>query len=297
MKAYGDTWFSPESALKGPIIIGGRIHDTFILDNAQAVKYRIALLEELKRSGFDTVLFVDELNMAHAADRHSFGLLLGEERSERRDSGAPGKISAMGPLGRRRVVAGAAQQQGAGGSDQEHERYSLRQTFEQAWQQLIPIIRDSDERVAIVVSLSLMQQHMTPTVLAVVQDCLGFRYRNHVQFIFRTDSRKILEDGMREGNGSWGIFYNTCLMPILQADNPEDNRFITIGTPNQYEVRNFLNYARFSKNENLRINVTEIVPLAKEIAGACARKNWGIDNLFIRLSEFRKRFPVDSNEE
>lgn len=294
MIARNGSYFDADLALKGHYVITGNTNDNFCSDLLQIGDIREALHSYLLEQQFDAVIFFDYTNKLHCYDRRSFQILIGEEEEaqpERRNN----SISGTGPLPtrRRRNPNRAARPAQPRFEDDRLNRRGMSLTA--SWQQVIPLLRNEKYRCALVLSnINTLQGSFSESVLQVLQELTAGSNTNSnvVIYIFRGNTMlEMLDDQSHHGSSPWNIFFRSVLRPLMETDTPEENRVISLRTPNLAEVRNLLNYLRFSESIPLQVDPTQIDQIADMLSYGCAHKNLTLKRLRSRLEGYALEHP------
>lgn len=285
MKENMQTYFTPDKNLSGHFIVAGETNDIFCNDKLQIVDVCQQLHEHLIAQGFEAVFFFDYTGVLYCYDNHSFALLTGVSEEEAAREKAP--ASSAGPMGRRRRPpvneTVAAERDGASRSAPLNMG---RITMATAWQQVLTLIRQREHRCALVFSnISTLQFQFPDIALQVLteinvieNDCA-----NIAVYLFRGNTKSEIIRHASFGNEQWSLFFESTLRPVIESS---DEHFIRLGTPNGEEVKNLLNRLRLRKDNPLRIDTGKINAISKALAYGCARKNWGLKELNLRLEKF-----------
>lgn len=294
MIARNGSYFDADLALKGHYVITGNTNDNFCSDLLQIGDIREALHSYLLEQNFDAVFFFDYTNRLHCYDRRSFLILNGEEE-EAQPTRRNNAVSGTGPMPTRRRRSPARPSQPAQ-PQPENDRLNLSgMSLTAAWQQVIPLLRDDRRRCALVLSnINAMQGSFSESVLQVLQELSAGSNAssNVVIYIFRGNTMlQMLDDQSHHGSSPWNIFFRSVLRPLMETDTPEENRVISLRTPNLAEVRNLLNYLRFTESIHLQVEPTQIDQLADMLSYGCARENWTLKRLRARLEVYAQDHP------
>lgn len=291
MIARNGSYFDADLALKGHYVITGNTNDNFCSDLLQIGDIREALHDYLLEQNFDAVFFFDYTNRLHCYDRRSFQILNGEEE-EAQPVRRNNSISGTGPMPTRRRRNPVRSPR----PRPENERLNLSgMSLTAAWQQVIPLLRSENHRCALVLSnINAMQGSFSESVLQVLQELSAGSNAssNVVIYIFRGNTMlQMLDDQSHHGTSPWNIFFRSVLRPLMETDTPEENRVISLRTPNLAEVRNLLNYLRFNESIRLQVEPTQIDQLADMLSYGCARENWTLKRLRARLEGYAQDHP------
>lgn len=285
------SYFTPELSLKGHYIVTGHTNDIFCNDKLQLTDIRQQIHEHLRKQGFDMICFFDYTGMLYCYDEQSYKLLARDPSRQQSTSHNGGVISADGKMGRRRRRRNETQQNTPRPANN-GELNMGRLHITNAWDRITAILREKEHRCALIFSnISSVQLTVPPGVMQALQELTAVHSDrpNIAVYMFRSNALADMENFASHGSDSWHILYQSILRPIIEAEDPEDNRVITINTPNAAEVRNFLNFLRFSENYEITIDPTQIVPLSESIAYGCARNNWTLRTLKQRINEHIRR--------
>lgn len=77
----------------------------------------------------------------------------------------------------------------------------------------------------------------------------------------------------------------------METDDPEENRVISLRTPNAAEVRNLLNHLRFNNAIPLNVQPRHLQQLAAALSYGCARENWTLKQLRLRIQNYARMHP------
>lgn len=301
MIARNGSYFDADLALQGHYVITGNTNDNFCSDLLQIGDIREALHSYLLEQKFDAVFFFDYTNRLYCYDDRSYRILQGSNTEQPREQPARQhrSIAASGPLAdnleafetarRRRNPARSAAQPNT-------DRLNFRRMdITTAWQQVLTLLRGETHRCALILSnINAMQGTFSESVLQVLQELTAGSNAssNVVIYIFRGNTMlQMLDEQSRYGNSAWNIFFRSVLRPLMETDTPEENRVISLRTPNLAEVRNLLNYLRFNDTIQLQIDVTQIDDLADILSYGCARENWPLKRLRARLESYAQEYP------
>ena len=303
MLARNGTYFDPELCIDGHYIVTGKTNDMFCGDDlviCDILPMLHAYLRHTER--FDAVFFFDTSNMLFCFDQQSLSVLT----SSPEEQGAPtapspvssGSISAKGPLGRRRrrarAQADAEQPAAAARAASETQPAEVpapthpttplnlgRMSIHAAWQQVLAVLRHTTRRCALVISNASQMEGPQEGLL----ELPSFAVENHsvVLYVFREDS---LENAER-----WTDFARNVVLPKMSSRNAQENRVITIGCPNELEIRNLLNAMRLDRENPLRVRAGELERVAELLAASCARNNLGVSGLMGRLRSYARLNP------
>ena len=309
MIARNGSYFDADLALQGHYVITGNTNDNFCSDLLQIGDIREALHSYLLEQNFDAVFFFDYTNRLYCYDRRSYLILNGqaEEPAPERPAGRNRAIAMSGPLAdnleayetvrrRRRAAAGTAVQPARREAQPDADRLHLRNmSLTAAWQQVITLLRGEEHRCALILSnINTMQGTFSESVLQALQELTaGSNTRSNVViYIFRGNTMlEMLDEQMRAGGDAWHIFFRSVLRPLMETDTPEENRVISLRTPNMAEVRNLLNYLRFSEGIRLQLDPRQIDQLAEMLSYGCARENLPLKRLRARLEGYAQEHP------
>lgn len=108
-----------------------------------------------------------------------------------------------------------------------------------------------------------------------------------VVYLFRETSLSSLADSVDRSLGGasnqWARFVQNVLLPRIETGSPENNRVISLRTPNAKEITNLLNIMRLRIDGRLNIAIGDVNIVSECFAASCARQKWGLGNLYTRL--------------
>lgn len=305
MIARNGSYFDPDLALKGHYVITGNTNDNFCSDLLQIGDIREALHSYLLEQHFDAVFFFDYTNRLYCYDYRSFRILNGREDAEpareqpERRRGNP--VAMTGPLAGNLAGYAAARrrrnlERTAVPAQPDTDRLNRsNMSLTAAWQQVITLLQSERHRCALILSnINAMQGTFSESVLQTLQELTAGSntHSNVVIYIFRGNTMlQMLDDQSHYGSNHWNIFFRSVLWPLMETDTPEENRVISLRTPNMAEVRNLLNYLRFSESIRLQVDPTQIDELADMLSYGCARENWPLKRLRARLEGYAQDNP------
>lgn len=296
------SYFDPDLALQGHYIITGNTNDNFCSDLLQITDIRKELHRHLLSQGFDAVFYFDYTNMLYCYDYDSFRILTGalsegtEEDPEEEDA----SIAMTGPFGANLAGFNAAFEQPEQPAQVPPAEIPMRlnlgaMRMESAWQQVIALLRDNEYRCALVLSnINSMQSTFSVPALQALQELTAgsSTMSSVVIYIFRGNTMvEMLTQQTHYGTGEWNIFFQSVLRPLMETDDPDENRVISLRTPNAAEVRNLLNYIRFQNAVALQVEPRQLQDLASALSYGCARENWSLKQLRSRIENYAQNHP------
>lgn len=299
MISKNHSYFDRELCLDGHYIITGRTNDQFCNDILQLTDIRLELHRYLRfKEKFQAVFFLDASNMLYCYDEQSFNILRNNaltptqtihEPQINRNSVAR-EIESSGPLGRRRRRRQSTEMEVSNQVTGHQEALHMgRMNLPAAWQQVIAVMQNPNLRCALVLNnINSLQHSLQSPEMVMLEELQSHHQVNHsiVIYLFRDTSLSNILDSGRHGTGQWATYVETTLRPRIDTEDSAANRVICLGTPNQYEVRNLLNYLRLREENRFNIRQQEIGKLAKVLAASCARQKWSLANLLTRLDVF-----------
>ncbi len=309
MRGYGDTYFQPDLCLNTHFIITGYTNDIFCNDQMQLTDIKQELHRHLRAHGFDAVVFLDVSNVLYCYDEPSYFALCNNRLPEEAPQPAPvapppaeddpfAAIAAEGPMGgRRRRRGGPAHVAPAPAPVETGSLNRGRMYLNDAWAQVIALLRNPDIRSALVLSnANAMQNTLNDQTLQALQELSGSRSGKHsiAVYIFRENSLSDLVHNAAQGSGPWWTLLNSTLRPRIETGDPENNCVITLGSPNAAEVRNLLNHLRLRRKDRLAVESGAVNTLALFLAQSCARQHWSLDRLRLRLERWGAEHPGEA---
>ena len=292
MRGIEHSYFHKFLCLGTHYVVAGHTEDQYCADDLQLRDVRMELHRYLLEQGFDAVIFFDEMMKLYCFDDRSFRILLrGRDGGE--GDGFRSRMSSRRP-GSRRPAADSAREQHTQPPTTRLNVGNISDAV--AWNQLLALMTTTDYRVALVLNASnTFQQSLPPVILQLFQELGSYRTRNHsvVIHLFRQTDLDNLEESVGRGNVTWDRVYTTVLRPCIDSDTAESNRLISLPTPNAAEVRNLLNHFRLRLAEGVDVPVDPmaIQELSLAFADVCARKNWGLRELLLRMENFAQQNP------
>ena len=301
MIARNGSYFDADLALQGHYVITGNTNDNFCSDLLQMGDIREALHSYLLEQNFDAVFFFDYTNRLYCYDQRSYRILTGredetpQEQPVRRSTA----IVESGPLGaNHRAYRSARQRRNPPQTPRQPEDDRLHlshMSMTAAWQQVLTLLRGERRRCALILSnINAMQGTFSESVLQVLQELTaGSNARSNVViYVFRGNTMlEMLDEQTQFGSNTWNVFFRSVLRPLMETDTPEENRVISLRTPNLAEVRNLLNYIRFNGSIPLQVEPTQIDRLADMLSYGCARENLSLKRLRARLEGYAQEHP------
>ncbi len=285
MLSKNNSYFDPDLCVDGHYIITGRTNDKFCNDELALTD----ILPELHRylryeldKPFDAVFFLDSFNMLFCFDQQSMDILRGTDNNEEPQSAGndSNSISAKGPLGHRRRRRNPPAPQAADLPSQTGRLNFGMMRDGAAWQQIHGVLAHSEKRCALV--LSIANTTMFSNSPAPWRDVL----LEHSSYY--TDNNSVIIYIFRESNietiQNWAQL--NLLLPRISSDDPEQNRLISLLTPNEREIGNLLQHLRFNTKYHVSVEPGDIGELSVLLAQCCARKQWGLSNLLNRLRNY-----------
>lgn len=287
-----NSYFSSELIEGGHYIITGLLNDNCVNDLYQVVDITQILHKELKDNDFDVIIYYDRNNRIYCYDARSAYLLTHANEEETAEVSQPRltRTRATRPLG---------------GSRHRREReventpvvtsYNLRSmSIGVSWRQVIALLRQTRYRCAIVFSnMTTLTDSFSEAELQVLTELNStVTDRPHAAFyIFRTAKGADFLRYGGSGSGAWALFYEQILRPLYESCDPNDNRVISLSTPNAAEITNLLNMLRLREENKLHMNIMEFKKLSEEIAYSCATNSKTLRSLKHALGEFIKNNP------
>lgn len=296
----GRTYFDNELAADGHYIIAGKTNDLFCCDDLVLSDILRAMHWQLRNNeGFDAVFIYDRRNMLYCFDRQSFDILrygdihiaddapYSPQSASPSGTGAPQPaepLVAEGPLGHRHrrrqraAAAPAAAPHPASGADESVELGMGRMSIPAAWQQVLGVLRQTTRRCALVISDASQMEGDQDALL----DLAPYLAENHSVILY------VFREGTLANADRWTGFARNVLLPRIGTDGAPD-RVISIGCPNELEVRNLLNCMRFDEKNPVHVRQTEILDIAANLAQVCAKENIGLQKLRERIRGYADR--------
>lgn len=310
------SYFDADLALKGHYIVTGNTNDNFCSDLLQITDVREALHRHLLDQGFDAVFFFDYTNMLYCYDYRSFRILTGAlDENQAEDPASDGNddqsIAMSGPFGGNLTAFNAFHNPNAPVPPPREEpanvpmRLNLgTMEMQTAWQQVIALLRGQNRgsqgqeppyRCALVLSNvnSMQSTFSVPALQALQELTAGSSIRSSVVvYLFRGNTMtEMLNHQASYGTNEWNIFFQSILRPLMETDDPEENRVISLRAPNAREVLNLLNYIRSSPSIPLEVEPRQLQSLASALSYGCARENWNLKQLRARLEHDAQEHP------
>lgn len=301
MLGKNNSYFDIELCLDGHYIVTGYTNDQFCNDALQLSDVKYELHRYLRYDQhFDAVFFLDSVNMLFCYDQQSYDILRGNavRPPEQAAFSPPETILATTPLGRRRR---RREQPGAGPANPPADAprpagagngplHMGRQAISGSWAQVTTLLRFSEYRCALILSnVDSLIGSMGVQDMAILEELQSYHSTNHsiVVYIFRDTSVSTLIESVDRSLGGasnqWARFVQNVLLRRIETGAPEANRVISLRTPNQWEIKNLLNYMRFRPENRLHVLPGEIGELSEVLASSCARQQWGLGQLLTRL--------------
>ena len=311
MRAINGSYFDRELCLDGHYIVTGYINDQFCNDLLQLTDVKYEIHHYLRhKQGFDAVIFLDSVNMLFCYDQESFDILRGNESvsdAHSSENSVNRKIIEGSPLTHSRRRRRDNTTIGTSENKSKHSEpigpwHMGRQAIRVAWEQVTALLRFSKYRCALVLSnVDSLISTMGIQEMAILEELQSYHSTNQsiVIYMFRETSISSLVDSVNYSLGGatnqWARFVQNVLLKRIESDTPEENRVISLRTPNRNEVLNLLNYLRLHENPRssfkLEISKKDIPLVAKELAASCTRQKWGLRNLINRLERHVSENP------
>ena len=307
MISRNNSYFDTELCIDGHYIITGYTNDQFCNNALQLsdVKYEIHHYLRYEQ-GFDAVFFLDSVDMLYCYDQNSFDILRGvEPREELVEIHRPETIAVTGSLGhrrhRRRTVESQQRVVDVGNtSDSTSPLHMGRMAIRTSWNQVTSILRFSEKyRCALILSnVDSLISSFGVQDMAILEELQSYHSVNHsiVAYLFRETSISSLVDSIDRSLGGssnqWARFVQNVLLPRIETGSPENNRVISLRTPNAKEITNLLNMMRLRTEGKLNIAVENIKSVAECFAASCSRQKWGLGYLFTRLERCISERPT-----
>ena len=302
------TYFDQELCLEGHYVVTGYTNDLFCNDRLQVTDIRQELHRHLLEQGFEVVVFFDHNEMLYCYDQRSFDIL--EGRPEPAAAAVPAQedevedeFSAMsldGPFGGSIDEEEPVQEEPARAENRGADRFHMgRLTMANAWNNVLSILQSGEHHCALVISnASSLQTSFLERELQSLQELVQQRNDNGdkrcaVIYLFRGNAMANMLNSAELGSTPWSIFFRSTLLPVIQTDDPERNRVISLRTPNAAEIRNLLVYLRSREEEPLRIRPQDIPAMALGMSSGCAENNWSLRRLYFRLQRFGREHPEE----
>ena len=133
--------------------------------------------------------------------------------------------------------------------------------------------------------------------MAILEELQSYHSAKHsiVVYLFRETSISSLVDSVDRSLGGssnqWARFVQNVLLPRIETGSPENNRVISLRTPNAQEITNLLNKMRLRTEGKLNITIGDINTVAEYLAASCARQRWGLGNLYTRIERCISEHP------
>lgn len=317
------TLFTPENCLNPHFVVTGRVvgstdtGDYFCDESLHVIGAEQELARHLREQGFEAVLFFNFGNSIYCYDRTSWQILNEDVNASAAATGgatsatvtapatgtvtgtyAAGRISALGPSGgrrrRRRQDAQGGEQPGTdapAAAPDAPAHYSRRGLYiDQAWTILGTILRYSTHRVALVLANMLsLEQLLTPSAIEALSEVDANPYvHNIVVYFFKGNT---LTNIIRSSWNNWNTFFGTIIAPGIEGTDEEDNRVVSLGSPNALEIRCALQHVRLRQNCPITIRPQDMHRLSERLARACAAQNRGLKYVLLRLEHFVAGHP------
>lgn len=302
MLAKNNSYFSPELCVDGHYIITGYTNDSFCNERQQLTDITYELYNYLKETqGFDAVIFLDGLFMLGCYDQTSFDILSGKRTSENTSSiqsDSIGQIAKTGPYStrkRRTRNSNINQNEQSNSENSSPNRLKSlnmkRMSLRQGWEQVTNLLQSTEKRCALVLSdVDSIINSMDEQVMAFLGGFQAYRRSRHsiIIYVFRENSSisNFLDSDFR------GVFAR-LLKNRIETDSPEENRVISLRTPNSKEIENLLGRMRLNKTADKKLNISykDFNSLAETLAASCARQKWGLTKLLDRLETYISENP------
>lgn len=301
------SYFDHDLTLKGHYIVTGNTNDNYCNDLLQMTDIRQEIHRHLLEQGFDAVFFFDYTGMLYCFDYRSYNILLGTEQEDQsaQTQAAPrdefDALEEEGPFG---SALSAFHQTNAQSAPQPAPRQTAAsnqqlhmgtRSMGWAWQQVITLLQQGTYRCALVLSnINSMQTSFSVPALQALQELTSSRSEKSsiAVYLFRGSTLvEMLNNQADHGTPEWNIFFQSVLRPLIEAEDPEENRVISLRTPNAAEIRNLLNYLRTKAENPLHMDVRQIRTLSRSISYGCARANWSLKQLRSRLERYAQDNP------
>ena len=268
-------------------------NDHFCNDLLQLTDIRQQLHGHLQKQGFDTICFFDYTGMLYCFDQYTYNLLSGAENQPSSGDGSISDVlAADGPFGRNLPDGNVATPTPVSRNTSTGPLNMSRLTMDDAWRRVVYLLNQRDHRCALVFSnISSVQLSVPLSALQALQELTSVHSDrpNIAVYLFRSNAMAEFQNFAGHGSDSWQILYQSILRPIIEAEDPEENRVISLRTPNAAEIRNYLNYLRMQENIEFSVDPVQIIPLSEKIAYGCARQNWTLRELKLRITEHLRR--------
>lgn len=293
------TYFDPELCLSGHYIVTGHTNDNFCNDLLQITDVRQELHRHLMAHGFDAIFFFDYTGMLYCYDQRSIDILRGEDQQPDADPADDGmdefeRMLMDGPLG---YDPDAPQEEPAQPARQQNSSSTLNMgmlDMANAWNQVLAILRNEERRCALVLSnVNSMQTSFPREALQALQELTARRGNNPsiAVYLFRANTLADMLNHAPYGSNEWNLFFQSTLRDVIETEDAAQNRVISLRTPNAAEVRNLLNYLRSRPADRLNVQPRHLLRLASGLAYGCARENWTLQRLRLRLERFAAEHP------
>ena len=299
MIAKNDSYFDVELCVDGHYIVTGYTNDQFCNNTLQFADVKYEIHHYLRHEqGFDAVFFLDSVDMLYCYDQNSFDILRGVESREEanlKEVHGPETIVATGSIGHRRRQRDVQQNQQQvvevrNTQDNTSPLHMGRIAIRNSWDQVTRLLRFSKHRCALILSnVDSLIGSFDVQEMAILEELQSYHSVNHsiVVYLFRETSISSLVDSVDRSLGGssnqWARFVQNVLLPRIETGSPENNRVISLRTPNSKEITNLLNMMRLRTEGKLNIAIGEINAVAECFAASCARQRWGLGNLYTRL--------------
>lgn len=307
----GANYFTDGAALKRMFFVSGSTSDEYYTDSGLKLNIEQLTYMELKRSGYERIVFYDENNKLYCYDDESFDLL--NASGSKSGGSRPSLIRRNRGLGMGKhthAVNGSAQDsapkndettEAEQSGEDENQKWSVGKssgikiknvvrerlhlgvsdvTFVQ--REICGYIKDDNIKTAVVINdaNSFVREFGTSPIHAFTAEFQRLDSRNHniIVFIY-TDDRipDIYKNGQRNEDNE------------DNKDNGKHEQFIEIACPNAAELRNLLMY--FRVNHGLKIKISELPELALALKQAMMLNEDYIRNK--ELGERLKAFGTD----
>lgn len=295
MIAKNNSYFDEELRVNGHYIITGYTNDQFCNNMLQLTDVKYELHHYLRyNQKFDAVFFLDGVNMLYCYDQNSWNILRGTDvnnvTGEVHRYGFE-SIVAMGPLGHRRRNRSMPQHMSAKtdmGYDITSPFHMGRQSIRVSWEQVTSILRRSENACALVLSnVDSLIDSFDNQAMSILEELQSFHStgRGVVIYMFRETSVASLFESVNSSSGGiyWSRFVRNILIPRIDSKIPENNRVISVRTPNSNEILNLLNMMRLREEGKLIVDIGDMKEISEILASSCARQKWGLQNLYTRL--------------
>ena len=306
MISKNNSYFDVELCLDGHYIITGYTNDQFCNNALQLSDIKYEVYHYLRREqGFDAVFFLDSVDMLYCYDQDSFDILRGVESGEEtssKDVNSNEIIVVTGPLGHRRRQREAQKNQQvvevSNIQDNTSPLHMGRIAIKNCWNQVTRLLRFSEYRCALILSnIDSLIGSFDVQEMAILEELQSYHSAKHsiVVYLFRETSISSLVDSVDRSLGGssnqWARFVQNVLLPRIETGSPENNRVISLRTPNAQEITNLLNKMRLRTEGKLNITIGDINTVAEYLAASCARQRWGLGNLYTRIERCISEHP------